>query len=599
MKKILFLAASALSLLLSCGGPKGEGSSSPEPSSYAPYSSAMPSSEAPSSEAASSESVPSEPSSSEPAPLAEGYFYDADGHWKQREGDSSHERINYASHSLSDWEEDGDGLSRSCEVCGYSEHHSHEFGGYSYDDSRHWKEAICGHEAESERAPHSLERAYHLEGEFLVRVDSCGVCGYAHEEALSNEAGLAESIAYSTLPDGTASIAGLGDHWGDDTLIYPSSIDGKTVSTIRISGSWGNYPSLERGTVFLPHSVKVFNSLLMNRPYIDLVYDGTLEEWMNVQFAFPPSDASARLFLKDDEGTYRRLSDMVLPTGTTSFTKNCFYGIDLESFTCNPELLELQPMSIGTRSLRNVYLNEGLKTLSLSVFMGTGVSNIAFPSTLETVTGSLISVNHLYEVTIPRGMKASLNEYTFSRCPRLVALYDYRPQKTEFDLSKYGLLANEQSSEKLQFAEDNGYVFVMQGGEVTLLDYRGGSLRVELPTALHFHDEPIEQYHIHKTFFYAPSASGGYDLSTDDGAERYCAAVKDRCIVEATIPSSVTLLEDDVFQTGDHSLWKLFFAMGEEEMKARVPVGFFERPYLPPVYCLKDGQYNAYPGDAQ
>ena len=99
--------------------------------------------------------------------------------------------------------------------------------------------------------------------------------------------------------------------------------------------------------------------------------------------------------------------------------------------------------------------------------------------------------------------------------------------------------------------------------------------------------------------FGAFAPSGGYDLSTDDGAERYCAAVKDRCIFEATIPSSVAQLEDDVFQTGDHTLRKLFFAMGEEEMKARVPVGFFERPYLPPVYCLKNGQYAAYPGDVQ
>ena len=589
MKRLkLFSLFASLAMLMGCGAPSAPASSGQPSSLPAPEGTSIPT---PSSE--DSVSSPDEASSSEPV-LLPGYFRDESSHWREYEGDETHGRIGEEPHSFGEWGPEGDGLLRTCLVCGYEQRHEHSYPeGYEHDEGHHWKADSCGHGTVSGYGAHEFRTRYFRGERALIIRQECAECGY-YVERDTYDPDLLSKIDYN-LNEATSWIVSFGDAFDADTLNIPGEVEGLPVERILSSPGNGCHRDIEntrKGVVYMPSSIKKWLGTFLNRGEIDLCYDGTLEDWLSMDMHDYPALRRTNLYLPDDSGEFHLLEHVTLPAGTVEVKDLTFYRISIRSVTCNPELESICfGAFLDCDLLETLSLNEGLKKFGLDAVAGTRVHSLTLPASLTSVRPAYCNY-HLLSVAIPNGLAAELPSSFFADAPKLVEIKDYRGGSHPKFETSVPLLSTEQGPKDFRFVEEDGFVFARGSGQAKLVDYVGSKRHLALPASFHDGEETVEGYVLSGTFLSAFSLRAYYyrdpAIQSEDWICNYHA--KDIVFV-LEVPKAVSCIEAGAFTNGGITLDGIYFDMTMEELQERLeePLFMHERIENRTFYIRGDG----------
>lgn len=533
-----------------------------------------------------------EASSEIPPVLIDDYFNDDEYHWKEYDGDLSHERINETPHEFGNLSRDGDVWSRSCSVCGYEQIHQHEYAlDYSYDSETHWRADSCGHGTAIDVASHQLESHYEDENGVLVAVEACKCCGYSKRESTFDPKFLS-TISFKEQADGTIVINDLYEYAHAPVVNFPSEIDGKPVTTIKISTEGFNPHAFasDTGVVYMPKTITKILSPMIDHTVVDLYYGGTLKDYLE-SFSFGASlTQHSNLYLKDENGEFYLLKDLVIPESVTEIKSFAFFNASIESLALHPRIETIGMGAFSTETLKDFAIPDGLKSLDLWSFADASVHRLDLPASLESVKGNGADLPRLYEVTIAEGCTASIPADTFFSCRRLARIEDHRKRKDAKLRPADGSIATMSAPEKTRTIHDGEFVYASTEQGVYLLDYVGKEYYPSLPEALRDGEETVSEYKVHGEFFYAVPLPG----STPYTEEEICMASFVHTVFGATIPESVIVLEQGTFASGFRQIRTLKFDMSFEEMQKRILDPIATCVTRPNIFYLDNGEYLPY-----
>lgn len=545
-------------------------SSSPSASISSEASSVIPSSNTTSDPSVDSsksggDSIFSQPSSS--PVLGSLYLYDEETHWKEYIGDDTHQRIDEAPHVFAAWTSEDGGMQRVCTVCDYVQNHKHEYGGeYEHDSEHHWKVDTCGHGTIGEYGEHEYQARYFRGQNGLIVRQECTVCGYYAEEDTYN-ADLLSKLTYS-LTETKATIRSFGEASEWRVLNIPSEIEGKPVYQANNNSpapSW-TFETTEKGVVYMPSSISSWSGPFLNRAEVDFCFDGTLEDWMNLKSHSGAALRSANLYLPDGNGEFHFVKDLVLPDSTKKVPFDSFEKLSIQTVTCNSDLESIEAYAFyNCESLREIHLNEGLKTFEFSSIAKTRVTSIALPSTLTRI-GESIDIHHLYSITISKGVTARITSQSFSWMTKLVELRDLRGVEHDPYITKIPLLCDENGPRDFHLVYKDDFVFARYGENAKLIDYLGKDRHISLPESFADGNKAINKYTISATFFENDTM---YVNGRGGHSEDYvCNYRHADYVFGVTIPSAVISIEAGALTTPYAALEEVYFQMDKAKMES-------------------------------
>ena len=210
------------------------------------------------------------------------------------------------------------------------------------------------------------------------------------EEAATEKENPITDFLYSTLDDGTITIAYMGK---DSSVVFPSEIDGVKVTSIDGLGL-GAENTVK--SVTIPENVTTIEreafkdcTLLSEVNLPDSLVKIELEAFMNCtnlkHIYLPPNCLNEA---GDDIFANAGLETVELAEGIETLSYNVFYNTDIKEITMPSTLKKIEfGAFMLCENLEKVTLNEGLKTIEGCAFGEcTKLTEIIIPSTVEELT---------------------------------------------------------------------------------------------------------------------------------------------------------------------------------------------------------------------
>lgn len=166
----------------------------------------------------------------------------------------------------------------------------------------------------------------------------------------------------------------------------------------------------------------VFNSLTLDKVY----YEGTLEDYLKVSFkdtTSSPTVNNAKVYINNE-----LITNLVIPTGTTSILKYAFRGWKwVNSIEIPNTVKTIEGNVFSYTNIRNIVIPEGVTSIGGSTFAYcTNLNSITLPSTLTSIGEALFDrCTSLLELTIPDNvttLKGSMNSCIINKCTSLTKL---------------------------------------------------------------------------------------------------------------------------------------------------------------------------------
>lgn len=441
-------------------------------------------------------------------------------------------------HKFSAWEDvDDDSISRKCEICGYEESHKHTFKSeYSYDENTHYYESNCEHELKKSSESHSFNKKIVFTDNVFKERFTCNVCGYHYDEMLEIE----KDLNFETLDngDGTLKVTGLALK-KDSLVIVPETIDGKKVSVLDLRVK--NEANLSDLYIFVPSSINSINTIYFNGA-VHLLYEGSLEEFINNRASNLINNYVVSLYLKNDENEFAKQETLILPKGVKTIGAQKLAQFDFKKVILNNDLEKIEKEAFGFCSaLKEVVFGTGELEIEEKAFWGDHLDHLDIPSNVK-VTGSYAFGANMYLIEANVAEGASLNKNSFYGCMRLAKLIN----KSASELTKYSPYELRDENDPNNFIiEKDGNYFIRRDNKFIYIKYDSEESVLRLPSSFNYGEKEITSYEIETNAFYQPALSS---LSKEMLTEDIYRFLGYSFPTTFYIPSSVTKLDGALFE---------------------------------------------------
>lgn len=308
------------------------------------------------------------------------------------------------------------------------------------------------------------------------------------------------SIKTVTITGGTLNYGAFDDCCHITKITLPSGIEViepmsfygcEALEEVNISGvtsigekAFYNCKSLIELTV--PDSLVSVGEKAFEGSQIGKVSVSSLDKWLSIDFANESASLiyGAPLYINGEEIS----GEVVLPTDITTISAGAFYGCDKITSINIPSNIEviLGGAFRKCKALRDVTFNDGLKSIEYDAFRESGIETFVAPSTLETISSkAFYGCPNLTSATLNSGLKTLGND-SFCDSIKLVEVYNYSSLGslaiTNSRINEYAKVYNTIDTESKLVEDINGFVFLVLEDSVYLVDYRGSSKEITLPS---------------------------------------------------------------------------------------------------------------------
>ena len=235
--------------------------------------------------------------------------------------------------------------------------------------------------------------------------------------------------------DGTLFLTEYRSNQDNNVVRIPATYEGKTVTAI------DKYVFSEQGkeAFYIPATITKIDTSAFEYSYssgedlipVNIYYDGTLEDWMNIEFvnrfSNPMSMGATHFYIKDGDG-YTEITKLNIPEGTTSI-KNCtFYNFSF---------------------VTEISLPEGLTSIGHYSLTGTSITSLTLPSTLKYMGEWALAYTKLTSITIPSSVMY-IGTQVFLGCHETLATINFESTQEWYDVTVINTYADEHTFEAIQ-----------------------------------------------------------------------------------------------------------------------------------------------------
>ena len=183
-------------------------------------------------------------------------------------------------------------------------------------------------------------------------------------------------------------------------------------------------------SIYLPSTITEFKDSLfwgLNDKEINVYYNGTLEDWLNIRMDGQSSNPTRYLHnIIFNDGT-DLTGAITIPSNISTINQYAFIGCSgITSIDFNNTQIIKTYAFQECPGLNSVQFSDTTRTIESYAFAQSGVVNISFPNSDQTsiAVGSYAFQDcPIVSVTIPSGIH--LSSYTFNRCNRLTTITVY------------------------------------------------------------------------------------------------------------------------------------------------------------------------------
>ena len=323
------------------------------------------------------------------------YESDSDGHWQicslcgetsQKEAHEFHEEI-----ILAPTCEDEGKAKMVCDVCGYEYEKTldatgHTFSSdWSYDDNYHYHKATCGHDVQSDKAPHEFGDD-----------NRCDICGYVYEASSGLTLELSEdSSSYIVTGIGTCT---------DSEIYIPNIYNSKPVSALGVD-AFRKQSSITK--VVIPNGVTTLEKGAFNgcEKLQEVVLPSTLKEIESACF-----------------GNLPMLTHIELPEGLETIGFACFSFSSLESVVIPSTVSDMMGSFLSCEALKEVEITEGCDAKLFGTFSNTAIEEITIPKSISVINDEAFSSCDNLKSVILSDSVYQLGERAFDGCSSLTEI---------------------------------------------------------------------------------------------------------------------------------------------------------------------------------
>ena len=236
----------------------------------------------------------------------------------------------------------------------------------------------------------------------------------------------------------------------------------------------------------------------------NVYYDGTIVDWCNITFDDSysnPMSVASHFYMKDENGEYQEVTEIVIPGAVTEIKDYAFYGFDnLTSVTIGKNVTSIGNDAFnGCSSLQyNTYdnaqylgnsenpymvlikaestditsceINENCKFIYSEAFQKcSSLTSINIPKSVTSIGSyAFYYCSSLTSITIPSGV-TSIGSYAFRCCYHLVEVYNLSKLSITAGLynnvGEYAKVIHTSLEEESNLVESNGIVYYVNGDE--------------------------------------------------------------------------------------------------------------------------------------
>jgi len=190
--------------------------------------------------------------------------------------------------------------------------------------------------------------------------------------------------------------------------------------------------------ITIPHTIRKIQSSFPFNDLKEIYFDGTLEEWFNVEF----NDKNSYF---DDVPVFingKTLTEIIIPETVTKINQGLFAGMDITSVTFHNNLKSIGDGAFMSTKLSNIIIPDSVEyigslafsnsaltsitisnssnliTIGTSAFSNTKIASFYIPSKISYLSENLFYNSKLESMTIPATIK-SIGDYCFNGCENL------------------------------------------------------------------------------------------------------------------------------------------------------------------------------------